>query len=225
MMTLLLAALAIATVPTAAQDNEVSVQFISFPRAANPGTVELAIGEGRTIEVELPTNSFSPVYQVPRLVEWVLGERVEAADDEPSFHVFGRAPGVASANQLVLVIRQGANDRDGLNLVAMDNSQAGFGGGRYLVMNATRVDIGGRIGTGEFALRPQQHRLLAPGPTSSNDGRDYAFARFYYRGTDGAQPFFSATWRFNERARSVVFFYHDPSTTQLRVHTIRSFPD
>ena len=32
-----------------------------------------------------------------------------------------------------------------------------------------------------------------------------------------------STWRFSEKARTMVFFYHDPYNDRLRFHTIRDY--
>jgi hypothetical protein len=82
-----------------AQDaGQVSLQFVSFPKAANSQPVELAVGEGETILVELSTNSLSPVYKVNRLSKWVLGKTVAGADGKASFEVYGEGAATASAN-------------------------------------------------------------------------------------------------------------------------------
>lgn len=49
-------------------------------------------------------------------------------------------------------------------------------------------------------------------------------ATLYFRKADQAKPFFSSTWPLSDVARSLIFFYHDPDTNRLRLHTIRDFP-
>lgn len=90
-------------------------------------------------------------------------------------------------------------------------------------MNATMVDIAGIVGEQKFALKPGKSTLLAHEPTKTDGDRNYSYARFFFRNDDTAKGFFSATWRLNDRARSMVFFYHDPRTKQIRLHIIRSF--
>jgi hypothetical protein len=200
----------------------VNLRFVSFPLVANPEPIELLIGHETTIEVELPCNSISQSYSVPSLESWSLGKSSDDANGKFTFNAFGSTKSLGAANQMILVVRQGTGDADGLRLIPFKSDQGGFDGGKYLLLNAAKVDIAGEIGTAKFALKPMQHGLIAPKPTKIQDARQYAFAKFFFRHQEDVQPFFSSTWRFNDRARTMVFFYHDHRTKQLRVHTIRS---
>lgn len=206
-----------------AQDPTVNVRFVSFPKAANPEPVEILVGEGETMEVELPTNSISQVYKVPAMSTWALGKRSTKAEGEFAFDIFGKTQSNGAKDQLILVVRKGQADSDGLELTTIKSGGDGFGGGKYFLMNATKVDIAGAIGTGKFALKPGAHSLIAPEPTSIKGDRKYCYAKIFFKRKEEVQPFFSSTWRFNGAARSMVFFYHDPNSGQLEVHTIRSF--
>ena len=204
-------------------EGEIELQFVSFPKSPDAKPVELLIGEEQTILVEMPTNSISPVYKVKPLSKWVIGKTTVDAEGKPSFDVYGQAPAISSTKQLILVIRSSKGDAGGLKLIPMDYSQAGFGGGKYLLLNAANIDIAGAIGTGKFALKSGKYTLLAPKPTKVKGERKYCFAKFYYRKEKNIQPFFSSTWRFNTAARSMVFFYNDPRTKHLKLHTIRNY--
>jgi hypothetical protein len=188
-----------------------------------PEPIELLIGEGKTLEIEIPTNSISEAYEVPALSTWSLGETTTNEEGKNIFEVYGKTKSSGSTEQLILVIRKGSDDAEGLDLTAIKNSNEGFNGGKYILMNASRVEIAGTIGTAKFALKPNKYKLISPEPTKIQDDRKYCFAQFFFRKNEDIEPFFSATWRFNEKARSMVFFYHDPKTQQLRVHTIRSY--
>lgn len=160
-----------------------------------------------------------------------MAKNPEAAGTQARFKASGKAPVIASDNQLIIVIPRGAdheedendeNDGHDLDLLVIDGSIGSFGGGGYLLVNGSDVGISGNIGTGEFTLKPREHQLLTPEPTSSNDGRHYALAQFlYHDGEDDPRPFFSGTWRFNENVRSVVFLHQDPDSDRIRVSTIR----
>lgn len=201
----------------------VELHFVSFPKVADPEPLELLIGENETIEVQLPTNHISQAYSVPALSKWALGKSSGPEAKEFTFESYGATSSIDSKSQLVLVTRSGGEDSNDLQLATLDFSQDGFGGGEYLFMNATRVDIAGIIGEQKFALKPQKSALVSPEPTKTSGDRGYSYARFFFRNDDTAKGFFSATWRLNERARSMVFFYHDPGTKQIRLHIIRSF--
>lgn len=215
--------LIILSISAHAQTPTVNLRFVSFPKSANAESIELLIGEAKTIEVKIPTNSISEAYEVPALATWALGKSSTNEKDEYAFLTYGKAASIVAKEQLVIVVRQGPNDADGLTLTTLKNSDEGFSGGKYILLNAAKVDIAGSIGSGKFSLKPNGFSMIAPKPTKTEGDRSYCFTEFFFRKNEEVQPFFSATWRFNENARSMVFFYHDPKSKQLQVHTIRSF--
>jgi|TARA_B110000908_G_scaffold83705_1_gene100150 hypothetical protein len=206
-----------------AQEEQVTLQFVSFPKLSNSKPVELFIGEGKTIEVELPTNRLSPTYKVDRLAQWELGKSSIGADEKPVFETYGKATSIASNKQLILIIRKGANDSDGFKMIVMDKQQSKFGGGDYFFMNASTVSIGLKIGDKQLLLKPRSHELIKPAPSKVKGKRKYLYTYFYYRKKDKMVPFYNSTWRYSKKARCMVFFYHDTHTKQLRTHSIRNY--
>jgi hypothetical protein len=206
-----------------AQEEQVSLQFVSFPITADPKPIELITGEGKTIEVELPSNSLSPAYKVPKLQSWILGKTVIGKDEKPSFKIYGQINAASAASQLVLVVRKGIADEDGYDLVCFENNASGFSGGKYIFLNATKVDVAGKLGDLKFALKPKKHTLLAPKPSEEKNDRNYLYTTLYYRKGDEATPFYTSTWRFSEKARTMVFLYHEPHNQRIRIHTIRDY--
>jgi len=201
------------------QDN-VRLQFLSFPRDRDPEPVELLIQGGNPIKVDIPSNQFSQAYTVPRSSTWVVGETAPGPDGKPAFNEFGRAQALNSPSQLLLLIRKGQDYSDGFVILPMDNRVASFGGGRFLFMNATDKDIAGEVGGDKFVVRPGTHHIVRPrGETASNSFH----AMFYFRSEEQARPFFSSRWPVSEKARNLVFFYGDPDTGNIRLHTIRDF--
>ena len=213
-------------IPSAAiaqQEKQITVQFVAFPLSADPKPVELLLGEGKSIEVELPSNSLSQPYKVSAVGSWVLGKSREKPDGTTAFDVFGQAPATASDKQVVLVLRKGTENKDGFDLVPFDGGGTGFGGGKYLFLNGAKVDIAGDAGGTKFALKPRKHTLLSPNPSEVREERKYLFITLYFRKGEEATPFYTSTWRFSEKARTMVFFYHDPHNDRLRTHTIRDY--
>jgi len=206
-----------------AQEEQVELRFIAFPKATVSETVELKIGEGETLPVRLPYRSVSPPVQVPAMENWTLGKTVETEEGVPIFEVYGSAESTGTRKQLVLVIRNGPKNADGLSPVATDYSDAGLGGGDYFFMNATQVVIAGTLGDTKFWLNPDDHKIITPEVSKTKEGRGYCYMKAFYRNKEETQPFFSSTWRYHEEARSMVFFFHDTNTGQLRLHTTRSF--
>lgn len=211
------------TALVAQEQQQVSLQFVAFPKLDNPEPIELITGEGVTTLVNLPSNNLSEVYKVPKLQNWVLGKSETGEDEKPSFKVYGRTNAAASNKQLVLVIRKGAKDEDGFDLVCFDGNTNGFSGGKYIFLNGSKVDVAGEIGDSKFVLKPQKHQLIAPKPSEEKNERKYLYVTLYFRKGEEAAPFYSSTWRFSDKARTLVVFYHEPHDQRLRTHTIRDY--
>lgn len=201
----------------------VSLQFVSFPKVEDAQPLELLIGDGITLKVELPTNNLSPVYKVAPMSKWILGKTITGPDGKPSFKIHGEAHALGSPNQLILVVRNEAVDTDKLTLTPFEGGSSGFGGGSYLFFNATKVDIAADVGETKIALKPSAHRLVHPKPSQVKGDRKYLYIYMYFRKGQEAVPFYSSTWRFSEKARSMVFFHHEPTSGRLRTHSIRDY--
>jgi hypothetical protein len=119
-----LLAIGIGSTVIAQEAEKVTLRFISFPKSASPQPVELLIGGGKTLEVKIPTNALSEPYKVPRLSTWAVGklEPAKSADENPVFTSYGTAPALASANQLILLIRNGKENSEGMRVVPLDNN-------------------------------------------------------------------------------------------------------
>lgn len=208
-----------------AQEPEVTIRFVSFPLTNEDEAIELITVEGKTIKVELPTNRLSIEYKVPKLQKWVLGKTVEGAKEgEKTFDVFGEVSALGSGTQLILVIRGDADKPNDFTLTAFDGGQSGFTGGSYLFFNASKVDIAATLGESQLAIKPQKHHLIKPSLSKEEKDSNQMYTRIYFRRGEEAVPFYTSAWRFNEKARSMVFFHHDIHTGQLRTHTIRDYP-
>lgn len=207
-----------------AEEDQVELQFVTFPEVANAEPVELLIGKGEVIKIELPTNALSPVYKVNRLSQWALGKSSIGADEEFAFDIYGKAASLASSKQLILVIRRGEKVLDGLELILMDNKDSKFGGGMYFFMNAAKVDIAVKVGDKKFGLKPRKYKLVDPKPSRTKGSRKYLNIKIYFRKGDNFQDFYANILRYSDRARNMMFIYHDPHTKQFRTHTIRNYP-
>lgn len=219
--------LALGTPLIAQEAEQVTLRFLSFPKSASPQPVEFLIGEGETLEVKIPTNALSQPYKVKQLSTWAVGKMEPAANPEepPSFTTYGSARALASSDQLILLIRDGKENADGMRVIPMDNRTGSFGGGQFFFMNASKVDVAGVLGGTKFALKPGTHTIIKPREMTRREGAaaDQFFTEFFFRKEEEARPFFSSTWPANEKARSMVFFYHDTHNERLRMHTIRNY--
>lgn len=218
---LVVAGFSLCLLPCAAQDGgEVTLRFISFPKALDPKPVELLVGDNKTIKVEIPTNELSPPYKVAPLAAWSVGETVAGPDGKNVFKEFGRAKALTSSSQLILLVRKGKEYADGFDVMTVDNAGTTFGGGKFLFFNAARIDIACDVGGEKLVIKPSQHAIIKP---KAQPGERSFQTVFWFRKNDEAKPFFSSRWPFSEVARSLIFFYHEPGTGYLRFHTIRDF--
>jgi hypothetical protein len=222
------ASLLIMAIPAYAQETQlVTLRFISFPKSANPEPAQLLIAPGETMEIKAPTNALSTPYQVKRLSAWSFGkiEPGKTAEEPATFTSYGSAPAPASSDQIILLIRNGKENKDGLQVIPMDNRSNHFGGGQFFFMNAAKVDIAGMLGGTKFTLKPGKFTIIKPTELKQREeaGKGLFFTEFYFRKDDEARPFFSSSWPHNDKARSMVFFFHDINNDRLRMHTIRDY--
>ena len=217
----LAASLAVGLLPCAAQNTgKVSVRFLSFPKAVEPVKVELRLAEGKTLPIEAPSNEFSQAASVVPTGVWAVGETVEGPEGKPVFKEYGRTDAPSSPQQMLLLVRKGDENSDGFDLIALDGRVNAFGGGKFLFMNAAKVDVAGVVGEEKFVVKPGQHTIIKPKP---EPGGGLAHAMFYFRKNDEPRAFFSSRWPIGDQARGMVFFYHDPASKHIRMHTIRDF--
>lgn len=199
------------------------MQFVSFPISNKSEPIELLVGDGKSIQVELPTTCLSPVYKVPALSQWALGKMTVGDEGEKIFMPYGKAKSTGSSKQLILVIRKGATYEDGFKLIPLKYDVANFGGGQYFMMNATKVDIGIELGASRVSLKPNKYKLVKPKASKVVNGHKQLFTKVYFRNKDKMEPFYSSTWRLNDKVRSLMFFYHEPHKQRIRTHTIRNY--
>ncbi len=206
----------------AQQEEKVALQFLSFPKSVDPKPVELLIGDNKTIEVKIPTNEFSEVYHVKRMASWAVGKTETGIDGKPIFTVYGQAGSLAAPSQLILLVRKGQANSDGMVVIPIDNQLTNFGGGKFLFLNAASLDVAGLLGETKFAVKPGKFTIIKPKP-QTDEAKSLVHATLYYRKDEVVKPFFSSTWPVNDRARTMIFFYEDPTSGHLNLHSIRDF--
>jgi hypothetical protein len=213
--------LSLGLLPCSAQnDSKVSLRFLSFPKAAEPLKIELQLTEDKTLGIEAPSNEFSPPVKVDAPGVWSVGETAQGPDGKTLFKEYGRTKAPVSPQQMLLLVRKGEKNSDGIDLIALDGRVNEFGGGKFLFMNAARVDIAGVVGEQKFVVKPGQHIIIKP---KSEGEQGLTTASFYFRKNGEPRAFFSSRWPIGDHARGMVFFYHDPESLHIRMHTIRDF--
>lgn len=196
------------------QDKTLKLKFLAFPKQLRPQPVELLIGEGKTIEVQTPGHELSPEYEVPALSTIAVGKTVINDEGEPAFDVYGRAKSLGSGSQIILLMRKGKENEDGFAVIPVNAEASNFKGASFLLINASKLNVGGKIGDTEFGLKPSQQRLIRPKP--SHKGR-LCQVTFFYQREESWKKFRDTRWPSNEKYRSLVFFFQDPETGRLGV--------
>ncbi len=201
----------------ASAQDKISLQFLAFPKKMNPEPVELLVGEGKTMEVQTPGNELSPTYQVTPLGSIVVGKTITNEEGEAEFQVYGKAKALGTSKQIILLIRKGKENSDGFVVLPINGELGDFGGGSYLFINASNLNMAGVIGDQKFALKPSQRRLLKPAPDHDENICQVTFA---YQREDKWKTFKDTRWSANKSYRSLVFFYQNPKNGRLGVFPI-----
>lgn len=197
-----------------------SLQFLSFPQQISPEPIELLVGEGKTMPIEIPGNELSPAYKVKGLSSIVVGITTKNEKGEAVFQIMGKAPSLASSKQIILLMRKGENNSDGFVVLPIDGELANFSGGNYLFINASNLQVGGKIGDKIFKLKPGQRDLIQPAATHEGGGCQVTLT---YQKEEKWKVFYDTRWVVNVRYRSLIFFYQDPESGSLGVAPIVDF--
>lgn len=220
-LTCLITSLVLYLQPCRAQNaGDVRLSFVTFPKSEEPVKLQLFLGEGKYLDIEAPSNWLSPAVRVASMGTWLVGMTVNGPDGKSAFKELGRATSPASPDQILLLVRKGKEITDGFDLVALDSRATGFGSGKYLFMNAAKVEIAGVVGEEKFMIKPNQHQIIKPKIAA---GKHTFHVALYHRKGDEAKSFFSTAWRAGENERNLIFFYHDPKTTHIRLHAIKDY--
>lgn len=209
--------------PSSAQEQEtMRLQFMTFPMVIEPLELELLIGEGRTVKIDVPSNELSETVRVPSMTSLVFGKTVvDEVEKKPTFKIYGQGKPAAGPKQLVLLLRKGAAMSDGFEVRSLSCDIKDFGGGKLLFVNAAKVSVGGKIGRQPFALKPGAHSIIKP--KLEPNGR-LTYVELAYSLDGKAVPFFNTLWPVADQYRGLVFFYHDPnSENKIRIHSFRDF--
>lgn len=210
--------------PCVAQDKDMAeVQLVLVPKVAIEKPVELLAGDGKLIPVDLPTNKLSQAYKLAKPHHWSIGHTAKDKEGKRVFKPMAKAEVLEADKQIVVVTPKGADGGKGFNIIPFANDTAGFTGGTYLIINVSEKHITGNLSNSKFSIQPKHCKLLTPKASEKKNGREYLHSIFKHGKDKNSKAFYTNTWRFNDKARTIVFIHHDPSGEHLNVSTIRSF--
>jgi hypothetical protein len=215
---LLIAGYFLSSLPSTAQEEgKVALQFLAFPKQLRPQPVELVVGENKTIEIQTPGNELSPTYEMPRTGTIEVGKTVENEAGEKVFQLYGRSKMISASNQIVLLLRKGEKNSDGFVILPIDGELSEFNGGSYIFINASKINIAGKIGDKRFSLGPGKREMVQPNASHPGGACQVTLA---YQREDKWKVFKDTRWTANKRYRSLIFFHQDPVSQRLSVSPI-----
>ncbi len=209
----------LSTLLSFAQENNVSLRLMAFPRSADDSPVQLNLGE-RTIDVQLAANCLSDPYTVPAMEAWDFGQRTTDGEGKSTFESWGRGKARSAKRQIVILLRKGPKNADGFRVLTLNDGPKHFDERQLLFYNLSLEDIAGEVGGVKFALKPAQHKVITP---KADQGKDLCHASLLLMKNDKWRPFMESNWPLKKDTRGLIFLYTDPATSKVRLHTIRDF--
>jgi hypothetical protein len=192
-------------------------------RGAAPDTVQLFDGK-KVQEVELPGMNLSKAYKLPGgAIKLTLLAKppVEGQPLPPEAPSATVADGVESL--YLLIIADPANKVLPLRMTVLDASSSHFKAGQMMWYNLTRLEVVGKVGDQQIAIKSAAHAVTdAPSKASGDYPVDLAYRR---PGETKTFPIFETRWIHEPGARSIVFIYGEPNNTVPRVVAFRDTPD
>jgi hypothetical protein len=199
----------------------VQLQFVSMPVAMESMEVELGQGEAKPLKVEAPSREFSTAYHVQSQETWAVGESALGEGRKRIFTAYGQAPAPKMEKQVILLVRKGARNADGITVIPIQSGPGHFGGGSIFMMNIAKVDIGCEMGEEKFVLAPGEFRLTTPRLADGKSGSIQVVLS--HRRNGALVPFFSSAWSVSGNTRSVVGIQEDADNQRLKLQVIRDF--
>lgn len=209
---------ALAPLAAAQQAKQVSVQFLSVPVSAEPRKARLRVGDKATIEVQMPGNELSPVYQVERRKNWELVKADAQAGADAA--ILASAPMREGNRQLIVVVFTDPGDDRKVELIPMDHAPAGS---TFRFVNATRMEITGELDIERFSAEPGDHALVAPEASEDRGGRPFCNVALHYIRDEKKVGFYNNKWRMHPLTHSIVILHHEAADDKIRMAVIREF--
>lgn len=197
---------------------KISVRILAFPQIPEPEPVELIVGENsKTIEVDTPGHELSKSYSVPALTTITVGKTTTDSEGKTIFQTYGSAKSIPAKEQIILLIRKGRANSDGFVILPINADLNDFKGASFLFINASNHNVAGKIGDKILQLEPGKRSLLQP---IANFEGGVCQVTLAYQKQEKWKTFYDTRWPANEKMRTLVFFYQDPTTNRLGIAPI-----
>ncbi len=197
-----------------AEAQGLSLRFLAFPEITSPEPIQLMTGDGEPVNIDTPSHELSRPVNAGKVGEIVIGVTTLNAKQESVFQVLGRAKALPSKRQIVLLFPKGDDYTDGYVVLPVDGDITKFKGGHYMFINASSMNVGGKIGDKAFALKPGNKGLIKPKATHAGGGCQVTLS---YEKGEKWKAFFDTRWSVNPRYRTLVFFYQEPESDKLGI--------
>jgi hypothetical protein len=186
------------------------ILFIA-PAAGAPEKVFLTDGASSQ-EVELPTGNLSPVYKLGtgnitlRLFSKLPADPKDLPAGAPS-----AAVSETVTDCYLLIASDPSNKVSPLKMQVVDTGGAVFGAGDLMWFNTSKFEVGGRLGSADFRVKPNSRTVVNPGVS----GYDSFPVKIGYSPGAGkpAAPLCTTVWQSDPSARTLVFVHGRPTAT------------
>lgn len=197
---------------------KISLRILAFPQIAEPKPVELVVDDkDQTIQVDTPGHELSKSYSIPALSTITVGRTTIDSEGKSVFQSYGSAKSILAKEQIILLIRKGEKNSDGFSVIPISADLTTFKGASFLFINASTYNIGVKIGDKNLELNSGKRSLIQPKANFENGICQVSIA---YQKNDKWKMFYDTRWPANEKIRTLVFFYQNPTTGRLGIAPI-----
>ena len=195
----------------------VELQFLTMPSSPDPLALKLIDDSGKATDIVVMSNMYSQRYLVSRSKNW----KIAIEQEGQPLRILGEAPVIKDPRQMVLLIRSKMNKEAGYQVMVFPNEIHLAAAGDMLVRNLAKKDFRAVIGDFDLKLKTGEHQIITP-----KAGAEGAWTQstLSYRKEDKWKEFMDRRWPINETVRSAVYFYEDPGTQKIQLHTLTEVP-
>ena len=190
------------------------------PRIVHP-PLFLLQGEAAAIPLEIASSRLTGPYKVSPTNAWQFALTATPTESNGNISIVASCKPVPSTDeQLVVLLRKPGKEMSYASF-ALDIKRSTLKERQFLVINLSPTEIAGDIGGIRMAFPPGKPVTVAP---KENLGPDLCNVAFLTGVSDGKwKPFFSTNWPLKDKIRGLVFFYLQPDSEKILIHTVSDF--
>lgn len=188
---------------------EPKVRFLADRAASDLGEVVLSSAKASSANFELTVNNLSGPQEAPGRTFSLKAAGKDQALAEITLPQNGKA-------FVVLLLSQA----DGRYKPAVIPDDGSFKGGEYYIHNGSTQAVWGKIGTTKFLAEPATGKIVKPAGATAQNQYEVAFGS---GAKEGEHLLSSTVWPVDDKVRSYVFFFENPTTKRLDFRSVDEF--